>query len=256
MTDKTFPERQELQAFFICWIAVFLPEALKKTFVVSLRSTVNDLRDRKSWGTSIWYRLLPLEIALYAATGRNQWLDTHRFNFDHHNRSLRNLVIESLAYVADRLQFDDPELQERAASNLRSWHLGCEDAAFLLLAARGEPVKKRQAIEGWIRDIKLPVHVKDLLAQALAGEFISLPFFSESFSKVALYVASRLALASESEGQLSLLHMQQQSKRHRRSARNPAIGANVWDVLQSRYSKNPLMGLFRVLEKIPPAAKG
>jgi hypothetical protein len=118
---------------------------------------------------------LPLEAALYALTGKESWLDTIRFNLDHHKLSLREIVTESLVLVADRLVFD-AEMRKRIAHNLEVAHNFCEWPVILFANSKGDPFQKRQQIQSWLDSFDGNPDEREVLENLARGHWVRNPF--------------------------------------------------------------------------------
>ncbi len=82
-------ELQDLRAFSILWAALFVPEALSLRFLHTLSRTGEQYRERPDYGNNCWYRVMPLEAALYVLTGWDFWLPVLLDNSDPPKCSLR-----------------------------------------------------------------------------------------------------------------------------------------------------------------------
>src|SRR6266446_298585 len=68
--DKTpITEEQDLRAFFIEWIAAFLPEIVVCEFVKELRFVAEKCRAASNYQTHGWHRILPIDVALFLLEG-------------------------------------------------------------------------------------------------------------------------------------------------------------------------------------------
>jgi hypothetical protein len=168
-------EIQDLRTFSILWAAVFMPECISREFQRSVAMTVLQYRDRADYGNTRWYRMLPIEAALYALSGAEAWLSTIRTNLDHHKSSLRMMTIESLAPIADRLEFDG-EMLRRIAHNLDVRHFFCEWPVILFAVSRGTKAYKRQKIEQWLGSFEMNSNERAVLETLARGEMVDNPF--------------------------------------------------------------------------------
>lgn len=114
------PRRQELRAGSIAWVAAFLPEACTQDFRETLEQFLHAASELEDYSYRGWYCVPALAAAVYVLSGRLSALTSTIVNVDHHNSSLRTYVIESLAFAAPRLTFDNDELRTRVESNLSS----------------------------------------------------------------------------------------------------------------------------------------
>ncbi len=147
--ESPIPESQQSRGLFIAWIATFLPEAVSQEFVSELETYAYDARDMGDYQYEGWWRILPLDIALYALTGDSKWLLTAMTNIDHHKSDFRRLAFEALALAADRLKADDSQFSSRVASNLEKHHFFSDQAVALFVAAKGEPSVKLKLLTKW-----------------------------------------------------------------------------------------------------------
>jgi hypothetical protein len=168
-------EVQDLRAFAILWVATFMPELVSARLRSTLARDVGRYRDRPDYRTVCWFRTLPLEAALYALTGKDSWLDTIRFNLDHHKLSLREIVTESLALVADWLVFD-AEMRKRIAHNLEVSHGMCEWPVILFATSRGDPASKRLQIQEWLDSYEVKGDEGEVLEKLVRGHWVTNPF--------------------------------------------------------------------------------
>lgn len=190
--DVSFAEAQELRAFLISWIAVFLPEVVPQARREEIRTSVQGLRLRQDFHTFVWYRSLPLDIALFSFTEDYSWLDMHLANIDHHNSELRKLVLDFLSLVAHRLSIHHPELQMRVSHNLEAGHAWSEWCVILLMAARGTPQAKRELLQTWLKLRGTDTQATTVMERLARGEAVTNPFL-DHFLRLHQYVCLRLA---------------------------------------------------------------
>jgi hypothetical protein len=186
-------EIQDIRAFSILWAAVFLPECISKQFQRSVAMTVLQYRDRADYSNTCWFRVLPIEAALYALTGSEPWLSTIRANLDHHKSSLRTMTIESFAVIADRLEFDG-EILRRIAHNLEVHHSFCEWPVILFAVSRGTAAYKRQKIEEWLGSYEMNENERAVLETLARGELVDNPFLHRAL-RVQQFLTLRMARA-------------------------------------------------------------
>src|SRR5690606_8898565 len=72
------------------------------------------------------------------------WRDRMVAAVNHHRAHVRSVLYPALALVVDRFEFDDRRLQLRVEDCLRRHYMDAEDAALLLLSARGSVAEKRR----------------------------------------------------------------------------------------------------------------
>jgi hypothetical protein len=169
--EHPIPENQDLRALSIAWIAVFLKEAVPPSFVETLMALVLRFRARADFSNFGWYRVSPLDIALFASTGDRAWLCDVASNLDHHKRSLRRFVVNSFALVANRVTFDR-EMLDRTAHNLQVRHSGCEELAVLFATSDLTNAEKKKQISQWLSQFRLNPHEEECLRHLAAGEYV------------------------------------------------------------------------------------
>lgn len=189
---RPISEEQELRGVFIAWLAAFVPEVISKVSANELENVASGFRSRGDYRTSGWYRSLPLEIALFALTDDYWWLKLGVWNIDHGTSSLRELVVYSLALVADRLDFHDSELHKRIAYNLEVQHFYCDECIIILAVANGSTEAKRALFKDWHARFGEAPFGGDVLSKLMKGDLVPNPFLAH-FLRVAQYVCLRLA---------------------------------------------------------------
>ena len=179
-------EEQDLRALLISWVAFFLPEAIPKRLSIEIEATVREFRSRKDFPHYGWYALLPFDIALFAITGQNQWLDIHLANLDHHKQPLRTFLLNSLALVAPRLNFGDREILKRTQNNFKAVHFHCEWCAILLAISLGDPNKKRETFKRWAASFRLNEFERVTLERLAEGIPVETPSWSISSGSISM----------------------------------------------------------------------
>jgi hypothetical protein len=193
-------EIQELRAFSILWAILFIPEAISPCFRRSLTSTVQQYRERTDYKSFCWYRMGPIEAALYALTGVDSWLSTLRANLDHHKSDLREITIESFALLADRLEFD-AETLVHIQGNFESRQFFYDWPVILFAVSKASAQNKRQKIEQWLERYKM--NDQTLLEKLVRGEWVENPFL-ERVLRTQRYLTLRMACLSVVPEQLNL----------------------------------------------------
>lgn len=148
--DSEFSERQEQRGSLILWFAAFLPEAFAPAFIEILRDAVFVRRSHPGYRGHNWYRVLKLEVALFALTGDYQYLETAIPNINHGKSSVRDLVLLSLAMIADRLEASNYALQIRIASNLEAQNMYSDEAVVLFAVTKGSSEEKLKVLREWL----------------------------------------------------------------------------------------------------------
>ena len=188
------PQEQDRRAFFIIWFAVFLPEVVPTEFTKRLLEVAIALRQRTDFRTWGWYRSTHLDVALFALTGDTTWLQICKRNYSHQSKALRTQVLEALAFVVDKLEFEDETLLEQAEHNLNCCHFHCEWSAALILVASGEAVTKRAWLTNWLSEGKfLNARERETLQELAEGNYVPNSFFLNLFLDTQQYVLVRLA---------------------------------------------------------------
>jgi hypothetical protein len=239
---RTVSRRQELRSLMILWFASFLPEAFTSRFEKSLRAAVVDLRARSDYPTNVWYQVVPLEAALFAVTDERTWVLSAVANLNHHDSSLRSFVNEGLAFVVDRLSFQDAELRSRVEQNIRFHQGGCEDTFLMLLSARGEPTEKREVVEAWKGRPELErIHAlcKGLQANGFVENSLAV-----GFSDTLVYTLIEMTQFPPGE-QLPLNGIEGLRPRETQILR----GLDVWKTIWDRWHAHPLTGLLFELNR-------
>jgi hypothetical protein len=241
-------EVQDLRAFSILWISTFIPEVVSVRFRSTLASEVGRYRDRPDYNIFGWIRTLPIEAALYVLTGEVTWLETIRFNLDHHNSSRREIVTESLALVANRLVFD-AEMLKRTAHNLEVAHGVCEWPVILFATSRGDPALKRQQIRDWLASFDVRGHECEVLEKLVRGHWVTNPFLNRLLRTqqfLTLRLAGPIPTRATPPSKLSLLPPDQGELDL--DDGSPDVAAEVW----KRLSEHPLTSSLVKIEGVSP----
>lgn len=176
--ENPVPEVQDLRGLAIAWMGTLLPEVFLARFVKRLECLVERLRGREDYLYTGWYRLLPLDVALFAVTGDRACLVPVITNLDHHKMTLRNFNMDCFALIANRVTFDR-EMLDRTANNLRVAHARCEDLVTLFAVSNQAPREKIDQISKWLAQSTPPNSIeRETLRRLAAGEFVVNPFLS------------------------------------------------------------------------------
>jgi len=189
---QPIPVVQEMRAFFIAWIAVFFPEVISKDFTEILTKRITDYRSDSDFNTKGWIRLIPLDVALFAITDNSDWLDVCITNIDHHSSVNRELVLESLSLIANKLSFHDRELLRRTENNLRNQHGLCDWGVILLVAAKGNSDEKLRLVRQWRDEFGEESWAYHIFDSILNGKSLPNTFFFGLMHERLLYVTLRL----------------------------------------------------------------
>lgn len=189
---QTITEQQDLRALLLTWFALFLPEAFSPSLIARLKEFRFAASKETDYASHGWYRLLPLDVALYAIEGDIQLIQNHRLNFDHHKSSIRSVVVRTLGQVAHRLTFGDEELLARCANNLAVMHGQCEWAAVVVLLGKGSAAVKREALKAWLDRYTLNDNERQFLSELLETGYMSNDYLGGYLYWVTRYVAVRV----------------------------------------------------------------
>jgi hypothetical protein len=186
------PHTQDLRGFLICWFAAFAPELVSEAFRYRLKCTVHECRSHDDFDNNAWFRITHLESALFALDDDTGWIDSPVANLNHDKASLRFFVHESLAFVADKLEFVNQSLRRAVEYNLKVVHGFCEHSVVLLCAASGQAADKRRLVAEWASRYRLNQSEEECLRRLADGRAVPNTMFAAMFSKTHAYVASRL----------------------------------------------------------------
>ena len=184
-------EESDLRAFFIAWVAIFLPEAVTKPFLNQLKTFVQIVEESPDYSTSHWSKILPLQVGLYALTNDFQWLNNCRGNIDHGKQSLRKFTTETLALVANRISFHDSELIDRIERNIEIRHFFWEWGVVILIVADGDSRAKIELLQKWLKKYRKNEEATQLINKLIQGHFIHNEFL-DKFLWIQQYVSLRL----------------------------------------------------------------
>ncbi|MYC75112.1 hypothetical protein F4X10_04970 [Candidatus Poribacteria bacterium] len=190
--QRPIPEAQELRAFFVQWFAVFAPECFKQALIDEISAFACETKQHVDFRRRKWYGLLPIEVALYALSSDSSWINMARANLNHHNSSLRSLVLESLLLVVDKLRFDDPYLLAPVTDNLERSVFYDTDTALFLCMAQGEPEMKHIQIKRWLDQVNMSTNAREKLQALSDGKFVPNPFLHH-VTQWTCYILLRLA---------------------------------------------------------------
>lgn len=206
---QPMPVVQEMRAFFIAWVTVFFPEVISKDFTEKLKTFIEDHRTDSNFQTNGWLRLLPLDVALFAITENTDCLDVCIANIDHHRSVFRDYVMESLSLVADRLSFNDPELQYRTKSNIKKRQSIDYEELILLIATKGSKDEKLHLVQEWQEEFRKEPWSNEVLESILICASIPNSYFFPNFHKRQIYILLRLfcKVPEQKKGNSEQLHL-------------------------------------------------
>lgn len=251
--ESQHTERQEMRALAVCWIATFLPEACTPPFRAELARVVEFLRARVDHRNNMWWRIAPLEAALFALTGGREWLRFLIPNLNHHSRVFRTPVIEAVGYIADRLDFDDLELRQRVLSNLSSRQALADETLLILLSSRGSASAKA----AWLAAASPGLDPDDGSENAIVvglrkDGWATNDWFPETLLEPLIFIASELARPYLKRGQMPLPLDPSEAESRPASAQPGAVGdlfepTDLWGLLSARLKAHPLSSsIFRL----------
>ena len=185
---------QDYRMAMIAWTAVFSPEAVSAALTEKLIDVANDVRHRRDFNTWGWYRITLLDVTLFALTDDSMWLDMCKCHYSHQIQQLRTPVMDALAFVVHKLDYDDEELRASAEQNLNWCHFRCEWSAALVVVAPGNAWIKREWLTEWLSRGKfLNPHEKETLQPLAEGYSVPNSYFLNFFLRIQHYVMVRLA---------------------------------------------------------------
>lgn len=145
--EERLRDETERSAFFVAWMAVFLPEAFSSRVKALLRDRLDDYRNDEKYPYR-WYRTLGLECAAFALGGSRWEFDRVLVNLDHGNSNLRPPALWACGLVAERLAFDDADLRQRVDNSLQNSLMDCVSVATMFVATVGDALDKREWAKG------------------------------------------------------------------------------------------------------------
>jgi len=190
--SERITEWQDLRAFLIAWFCVFLPEICDEYFESRLHEFVGKVKSEEDYIVRFYYRILSLEIALFGLTGNACHLDIHRFNFDHHKSWIRSHLNNSLAFVADKMSFNDHELRTRTRNLVKCELAFLEGQIVLLLVTKGTSSEKREELDRWLRDYDLSEDHRKQIEEIHRDGWVRNLEYPLFFGRLNQYIAHRL----------------------------------------------------------------
>jgi hypothetical protein len=141
------PERQDLRAFFLNWVAVFVPEAFPSSLTSQMAAWMeeHEAKDETVWG----FAKPPLiGAALFALTESPYWLRVQVRNFDYGGSQLRSFLHNTLALIAPRMTFDS-ELIARLDYGLKIPYFMMDTPLVLYAVSKGDLELKLSNLKKW-----------------------------------------------------------------------------------------------------------
>jgi len=192
--DETLTRDQELRGALLAWFCYFAPELVSedaRTLLFAVQKRIRSMQDFQYRG---WFRILPIEMALYGLTRESHWLDRHKQEFSCGGSALRFYVMECLALAAPELSIDDDVLHWRVRRNFEVRHTCCEWGGLLFLAGRGEKDRKQALAREWSATYRLNDSEHQVLDALARFGMVENPFFAGHFSKIQSYIIERLCM--------------------------------------------------------------
>lgn len=184
------PERQDLRASLLNWVAVFLPEAFPSRLAFQMAAWMEEHQatDRTVWG----FAKPPLIGAtLFALTDDPSWLRVQRAYFDYGGSQLRSFLHQSLALVAPRMYFDS-DLIARLDNGLKLAYFFMDTPLVLYAVAKGDPAEKLGNLKKWQESYFMNPCEKGTVDGLLKGAPVENPLQYRLFRNTS-YVTLRLS---------------------------------------------------------------
>jgi hypothetical protein len=227
------PRRQELRAGCIAWLVTTLPEAFDVEWIRELEEWLRRLNG-PSPDARHWFRVPALRAATWLWNDDTDALREVIANVDHHNSGLRAYILESLAFAAPGLSFDDDALRGRVESVLQRDYLYSDAAVAVLLSTRGTREAKGNWARRWV-DVVQPSFGRDQLSAAINGAPVTNPLH-EGLCEIERYALSGLLGEVAEDRQNSV-------------ARHPGVEKVFAHLIRTRLAEHPLMNSsFRIAE--------
>lgn len=227
------PRRQELRAGCVAWLATILPEALETAWIRELSRWVYDLKGEPQ-DAFHWFRVPALRAAIAVWNDDSDALVEVITNIDHHNSGLRAYMLESLAFAAPGLSFEDDVLRGRIESVLQHHYLYSDAAVAVLLSTKGTLEAKADWARRWV-DVVQPSFGRDQLSAAINGAPVTNPLH-ESLCEIERYALSGLLGEVAEDRQNSV-------------AQHPGVEKVFAHLIRTRLAEHSLMNSsFRIAE--------
>jgi hypothetical protein len=198
------PERQDLRAFFLNWVAVFVPEAFPSSLTSRMAAWMEEYQatDETVWG----FAKPPLiGAALFALTDSPYWLRVQIRNFDYGGSQLRSFLHNTLALVAPRLSFDS-ELTARLDHGLKVPYFMMDTPLVLYAVSKGDVEQKLSNLKMWRESYFMNTAEEETVDRLLKGDPARNPLQSWLFRNTS-YTALRIGCyptGANAEGALPL----------------------------------------------------
>lgn len=183
------PERQDLRAFLLNWVAVFVPEVFQ---FCSLQAEMAQwMEDFMAEAQSVWRFAKPPLIgsALFALTGEPYWLRAQREYFDYGGAQVRSFLHDSLALVAPKMSFDE-ELMRRLDHGMKVPYFFMDTPLVLFALSRGD-LDDKMAFFRKCKDRFMNSREEETVNAFLEGEHVRNPLNSWMLANTS-YVLLRL----------------------------------------------------------------
>ena len=195
ITTLPLSRDQELRGALIAWFCVFTPDLINDECRTLLHAFYEKARLDPDYDTSGWFKILPIELALYGITRDQNWLQRHKRNFAYGGAGLRCYVMESLSLVAPELSSEDQELLDRVEQNLSAVHGACEWGAAMMMVGKGQRKHKIQLLSEWGGKFRLNPREKAVLDELAANGCVLNRYFLPHYFRVQTYIIQRLCAA-------------------------------------------------------------
>ena len=141
------PERQDLRAFFLNWVAVFVPEAFPSSLTSQMAVW---MEEQQATDETVWGFAKPplIGATLFAMTDSPYWLRIQIANFDYGGSQLRNFMHKTLALVAPRMSFDS-ELIARLDYGLKVPYFMMDTPLVIYAVTKGDAAEKIANLKKW-----------------------------------------------------------------------------------------------------------
>jgi hypothetical protein len=141
------PERQDLRAFFLNWVAVFVPEAFPSSLTGQMAAWMGE---HESTDETVWGFAKPplIGATLFALTDSPYWLRVQTSNFDYGGSQLRNFLHKTLALIAPRMTFDS-DLVARLDHGLKVPFFMMDTPLVVYAVTKGDAAEKIANLKKW-----------------------------------------------------------------------------------------------------------
>ena len=162
------PERQDLRAFFLNWVAVFVPEAFPSSLTSQMAAW---MEEHQATDETVWGFAKPplIGAALFALTDSPYWLRVQIRHFDYGGSQLRSFLHNTLALVAPRISFDS-ELIARLDHGLKVPYFMMDTPVVLYVVSKGDPELKLANLKKWRESYFMNTAEEETVDRLLKGD--------------------------------------------------------------------------------------